>query len=111
MTTYDAKTIKRLKGLEAIRHLPGMYIGNNSSYGLHHILMELIDNAVDEILNGHGDAIKVMIHKDGSASVQDNARGIPVEYKPDTKMSALTQVLTMLHAGGKFRGDGEQDAT
>ena len=109
-TTYEAKHIKKLEGLEAIRRLPGMYIGNNSVYGLHHLLMELIDNAVDEILNGYGDTISVNIHPDGSASVADNGRGIPVEYKPDTKVSALTQVLTMLHAGGKFRGDGEQDA-
>ncbi len=108
--TYDAKQIKQLEGLEAIRRLPGMYIGNNSVYGLHHILMELIDNAVDEIMNGYDDTITVIIHPDGSAGVADNGRGIPVEYKPDTKVSALTQVLTMLHAGGKFRTDGEQDA-
>jgi DNA gyrase subunit B len=72
--------------------------------------MEPIDNAVDEILNGHGDTIKVMIHSDGSVSVQDNARGIPIDYKPEIKMSALTEVLTVLHAGGKFREAGEQDA-
>jgi DNA gyrase subunit B len=87
-----------------------MYIGNNGLYGLHHILMEPIDNAVDEILNGHGDTIKISLHGDGSVSVQDNARGIPVEYKPDVKMSALTEVLTVLHAGGKFREAGQQDA-
>ncbi len=108
--TYDARHIKRLEGLEAIRRLPGMYIGNNSLHGLHHLLMEPIDNAVDEILNGHGDTIRVTLHADGSASVQDNARGIPVEYKADVKMPALTQVLTMLHAGGKFREQGQQDA-
>ncbi|GIK43518.1 MAG: DNA gyrase subunit B [Chloroflexota bacterium] len=108
--TYSAEHIKRLEGLEAVRRLPGMYIGNNGVYGLHHLLMEPIDNAVDEILNGHGDTIQVTLHGDGSASVQDNARGIPVEYKPDVKMSALTEVLTMLHAGGKFREDGQQDA-
>jgi len=72
-TSYGAEAIKRLEGLEAIRRLPGMYIGNNSVYGLHHILMEPIDNAVDEILNGHGNAIEVMIHPDGSASIKDNA--------------------------------------
>src|SRR5688572_6830504 len=109
-TTYDAKNIKRLEGLEAVRRLPGMYIGNNGVYGLHHILMEPIDNAVDEILNGHGDTIKVTIYNDGSVSVQDNARGIPVDYKPEIKMSALTEVLTILHAGGKFREAGQQDA-
>ncbi|MFN8453336.1 MAG: toprim domain-containing protein [Anaerolineae bacterium] len=109
-TTYSAEHIKRLEGLEAVRRLPGMYIGNNGVYGLHHLLMEPIDNAVDEILNGHGDTIKVTLHGDGSASVEDNARGIPIEYKPDAKMSALTEVLTVLHAGGKFREAGQQDA-
>ncbi len=109
-SSYSAKQIKQLAGLEAIRRLPGMYIGNNSVYGLHHLLMELIDNAVDEIMNGYGDTISVTIHQDGSAGVEDNARGIPVEYKPESKMPALTQVLTVLHAGGKFREEGEQDA-
>ncbi len=109
-TTYSAEHIKRLEGLEAIRRLPGMYIGNNGVYGLHHLLMEPIDNAVDEILNGYGDTIRVTLHGDGAASVEDNARGIPVEYKPDMKMSALTEVLTVLHAGGKFRENGQQDA-
>jgi DNA gyrase subunit B len=108
--TYDAKTIKRLEGLEAVRRLPGMYIGNNGVYGLHHILMEPIDNAVDEILNGHGDTIRVVIFNDGSVRIEDNGRGIPVEYKPEVKMSALTEVLTILHAGGKFREAGQQDA-
>ncbi|MEM7346227.1 MAG: toprim domain-containing protein [Chloroflexota bacterium] len=109
-TAYDAKHIKRLSGLEAIRRLPGMYVGDNAYYGLHHILMELIDNGVDEILNGHGNTIKVTLHNDGSASIWDNARGIPVEYKRDAKLSALTEVFTVLHAGGKFREEGEQDA-
>lgn len=112
-SAYGAQHIKHLEGLEAIRRLPGMYIGNNSVFGLHHLLMEPIDNATDEIMNGHGDTIRVTIHSDGSASVKDNARGIPVEYKPDIKMSALTQVLTVLHAGGKFRENGNgsnQDA-
>jgi DNA gyrase subunit B len=107
---YDAKTIKRLEGLEAVRRLPGMYIGNNGVYGLHHILMEPIDNAVDEILNGHGDTISVIIFNDGSVQIEDNGRGIPIEYKPEAKMSALTEVLTILHAGGKFREAGQQDA-
>jgi DNA gyrase subunit B len=112
-TTYSAQHIKRLEGLEAIRRLPGMYIGNDNVYGLHHLLMEPIDNAVDEIINSYGDTIRVALHNDGSASVWDNARGIPVEYKPGAKMSALTEVLTMLHAGGKFReenGEQGQDA-
>lgn len=109
-TTYDARHIKRLEGLEAIRRLPGMYVGNNAGHGLHHLLMEPIDNAVDEILNGYGNTIQVTLHADGSASVRDNGRGIPVEYKADVQMPALTQVLTMLHAGGKFREQGQQDA-
>lgn len=109
-TMYSAQNIKRLEGLEAVRRLPGMYIGNNGVYGLHHLLMEPIDNAVDEILNGYGNTIKVTIHGDGSVIVEDNARGIPVEYKPEAKMSALTEVLTVLHAGGKFRENGQQDA-
>jgi DNA gyrase subunit B len=110
--TYGAEQIKRLEGLEAIRRLPGMYIGNNSVYGLHHLLLEPIDNATDEILNGYGDTIRVTLHPDGSASVEDNGRGIPVEYKPSVKMSALTEALTVLHTGGKFReaGKGEEDA-
>ena len=110
---YDARHIKRLEGLEAIRRLPGMYIGNNNVYGLHHLLMEVLDNSVDEIMNGHGDTIRVTLHEDGSASVWDNARGIPVEYKPEVGTSALTEVLTVLHAGGKFReasGEQGQDA-
>ncbi len=109
-TNYSAKHIKRLAGLEAVRRLPGMYVGNSNSYGLHHILLEVIDNSVDEILNGHGDTVRVTLHADGSASVWDNARGIPVDYKPEVKMPALTEVLTVLHAGGKFRQKGAQDA-
>jgi len=85
MSGYNAQHIKKLEGLEAVRRLPGMYIGNNSVYGLHHLLMELIDNGVDEILNGYGDTIKVTLHPDGSAAVEDNARGIPVEYKPEAQ--------------------------
>jgi DNA gyrase/topoisomerase IV subunit B len=76
-TSYGAEAIKRLEGMEAIRRLPGMYIGNNSVYGLHHILMEPIDNSVDEILNGHGNTIEVVIHSDGSASIKDNCFFLP----------------------------------
>ncbi|GIK36975.1 MAG: DNA gyrase subunit B [Chloroflexota bacterium] len=112
-TAYNASDIKDLDSvhpLEPIRRLPGMYIGNNSVYGLHHILMEVIDNSVDEIINGHGSAIRVKLHSDGSASVWDDGRGIPVEYKTDIKMSALTRTLTKLHSGAKFRENGKQDA-
>lgn len=110
---YSAQDIKDLDSvhpLEPIRRLPGMYIGNNSVYGLHHILMEVIDNSVDEIINGHGSTIQVELHSDGSASVRDDGRGIPVEYKSDIKMSALTRTLTKLHSGAKFREKGKQDA-
>lgn len=110
---YSAQDIKDLDSvhpLEPIRRLPGMYIGNNSVYGLHHILMEVIDNSVDEIINGHGSTIQVELHSDGSASVRDDGRGIPVEYKSDIKMAALTRTLTKLHSGAKFREKGKEDA-
>jgi DNA gyrase/topoisomerase IV subunit B len=103
VSSYSAQSIRQLEGLEAIRQLPGMYIGDNQLHGLHHLLYEIISNSVDEILNGHGTSVLVELHEDGSASVTDDARGIPVEWKPESQMSALTQVLTLLHAGGKFR--------
>lgn len=99
---YTSDNIRQLEGLEAIRQLPGMYIGNNSLYGLHHLIMEVFANSADEVLNGYGDLIQVFIEKDGAVTVTDNGRGIPVEWKNDSSMSALTQVLTQLHAGGKF---------
>ncbi|MFW5942999.1 MAG: DNA gyrase/topoisomerase IV subunit B [Chloroflexota bacterium] len=102
--TYTSESITKLKGLEAVRKLPGMYIGNNSKYGLHHILKEIFSNAADEVMNDYGSCIRVTLHKDGSVSVWDDGRGIPVEWKADMGMSALTQVLTELHAGGKFEG-------
>ena len=107
---YTSESIKQLEGLEAVRKLPGMYIGNNSKYGLHHILKEIFSNAADEVMNGYGTHIRVRLHSDGSVSVLDDGRGIPVEWKDDAQsgngagMSALTQVLTVLHAGGKFEG-------
>lgn len=101
---YTSESIKQLEGLEAVRKLPGMYIGNNSKYGLHHILKEIFSNAADEVMNGYGSTIRVILEADGSATVWDDGRGIPVEWKADAGMSALTQVLTMLHAGGKFEG-------
>jgi DNA gyrase subunit B len=103
-TTYTAEDIAQLRGLEAIRKLPGMYIGNNSVYGLHHLLLEVVDNAIDEAMAGYCDAISVTIHKDGSVTVEDNGRGIPVEVKPEKEQSALTLALTELHTGGKFEG-------
>lgn len=101
---YTSDSIKKLQGLEAVRKLPGMYIGNNSKYGLHHILKEIFSNAADEVMNDYGSCIRVTLREDGSVAVWDDGRGIPVDWKPDMKMSALTQVLTELHAGGKFEG-------
>ncbi|GAB4495524.1 MAG: DNA topoisomerase (ATP-hydrolyzing) subunit B [Anaerolineales bacterium] len=99
---YSADQIVQLEFLEAIRRRPGMYIGNNSSHGLHHLLLEVMDNAVDECMAGYASRILVTIEKDGTVSVDDDGRGIPIEYKPDAAMSALTQVLVKAHAGGKF---------
>jgi DNA gyrase subunit B len=103
-TTYTANDIAQLEGLEAVRRLPGMYIGDSAAYGLHHILLEVVDNAVDEAMAGICDRIAVTLHKDGSVTVEDNGRGIPVETMPDKNQSALTLALTELHTGGKFEG-------
>ncbi|NLG97003.1 MAG: DNA topoisomerase IV subunit B [Chloroflexi bacterium] len=103
---YSADQIVELEFLEAVRRRPGMYIGNNNLHGLHHILLEVLDNSVDEAMMGYATTIQVIIAKDGSVTVTDDGRGIPVEYKPESGMSALTQVLLKPHAGGKFGGDG-----
>jgi DNA gyrase subunit B len=102
---YSAEQIIELEFLEAVRRRPGMYIGNNNLHGLHHILLEVLDNAVDEAMAGFATRIKVVIEKDGTVVVDDDGRGIPVEYKPESGMSALTQVMLKPHAGGKFGGD------
>jgi DNA gyrase subunit B len=101
---YSAHHLQVLEGLEAVRKRPGMYIGSTDSRGLMHCLWEIIDNAVDEALGGHGDRIEVILHKDGSVEVRDVARGIPVDIEPRTGLTGVEVVFTKLHAGGKFGG-------
>jgi len=101
---YSAGNIRVLQGLDAVRLRPGMYIGTTGIKGLHHILWEIVDNSMDEVANGYGDTIKVILHADGSASVEDNGRGIPVDIHPTEKVSGVEVVFTQLHAGGKFDG-------
>src|SRR5437868_7261606 len=107
--SYSAKDITVLEGLEPVRKRPSMYIGGVDGKGLHHLVWEIIDNAVDEYLNGYADAVTVTLHKNGDAvTVIDNGRGIPVDLHPKHKRPALELILTTLHSGAKFGERSEE---
>src|SRR4029079_8219100 len=110
-TSYTAKDITVLEGLEPVRKRPGMYIGGVSSAGLHHLVWEIVDNAIDEAMNGHASEITVTLHKNGkSVTVTDNGRGLPVDKHPQPQKTAPELIFSTVHAGGKFDGENYKTA-